>query len=113
MRTLYLSLCCTTMLATAPAFGLETLPQLQLAQSYQQQGMLSAFWISEKLDGVRAFWDGKQLRSRSGQWTVVLGQSGGNESEGIIYHSPFTSSQQPVVSLYSIIYTLYSLLYNL
>lgn len=68
MRTLYLSLCCTTMLATAPAFGLETLPQLQLAQSYQQQGMLSAFWISEKLDGVRIFWDGKQVRSRSGQW---------------------------------------------
>jgi DNA ligase-1 len=68
MRTLYLSLCCTAMLATAPAFGLETLPQLQLAQSYQQQGVVSAFWISEKLDGVRAFWDGKQLRSRSGQW---------------------------------------------
>jgi DNA ligase-1 len=68
MRILYLSLCCTTMLATAPAFGLETLPQLQLAQSYQQQGMLSAFWISEKLDGVRIFWDGKQVRSRSGQW---------------------------------------------
>lgn len=68
MRTLYLSLCCTTMLATVPAFGLETLPQLQLAQSYQQQEAVSDFWISEKLDGVRAFWDGKQLRSRSGQW---------------------------------------------
>ena len=68
MRTLYLSLCCTTMLATAPAFGLETLPQLQLAQSYQQQEAVSDFWISEKLDGVRVFWDGKQLRSRSGQW---------------------------------------------
>lgn len=68
MRTLYLSLCCTTMLATVPAFGLETLPQLQLAQSYQQQEGVSDFWISEKLDGVRIFWDGKQLRSRSGQW---------------------------------------------
>ncbi|CAI3795575.1 DNA ligase [Rheinheimera sp. MM224] len=68
MRTLYLSLCCTTMLVTVPAFGLETLPQLQLAQSYQQQEAVSDFWISEKLDGVRIFWDGKQLRSRSGQW---------------------------------------------
>ncbi|MBU0912271.1 MAG: DNA ligase [Gammaproteobacteria bacterium] len=68
MRVLYLSLCCTTMLATAPAFGLETLPQLQLAQSYQQQEAVSVFWISEKLDGVRIFWDGKQARSRSGQW---------------------------------------------
>lgn len=68
MRTLYLSLCCTAMLATVPAFGLETLPQLQLAQSYQQQEAVSDFWISEKLDGVRIFWDGKQMRSRSGQW---------------------------------------------
>lgn len=68
MRTLYLSLCCTTMLASVPAFGLETLSQLQLAQSYQQQEAVSDFWISEKLDGVRIFWDGKQLRSRSGQW---------------------------------------------
>ena len=68
MRTLYLSLCCTAMLATVPAFGLETLPQLQLANSYQQQDAVADFWISEKLDGVRAFWDGHQLRSRSGQW---------------------------------------------
>lgn len=68
MRTLYLSLCCTAMLTTVPAFGLETLPQLQLARSYQQQDAVADFWVSEKLDGVRAFWDGKQLRSRSGQW---------------------------------------------
>lgn len=68
MKILYVSLCCTAMLATAPAFGSEVLPQLQLAQSYQQQEQISDFWISEKLDGVRIFWDGKQLRSRSGQW---------------------------------------------
>ncbi len=68
MRTLYLSLCCTAMLTTVPAFSLETLPQLQLANSYQQQDAVADFWISEKLDGVRAFWDGHQLRSRSGQW---------------------------------------------
>ncbi|WP_233078086.1 DNA ligase [Rheinheimera soli] len=68
MRILYLSLCCTAMLSSAPAFALSSLPQLQLAQSYQQHQAVSAFWISEKLDGVRAFWDGKQLRSRSGQW---------------------------------------------
>ena len=49
MRTLYLSLCCTAMLATVPAFGLETLPLLQLAQSYQQMELVSDFWISEKL----------------------------------------------------------------
>ncbi len=68
MRVLYLSLCCTAMLAPVPAFALETLPTLQLAQIYQNQQQVAGFWISEKLDGVRAFWDGKQLRSRSGQW---------------------------------------------
>lgn len=71
MRILYLSLCYTAVLATLPAFSLSTLPQLQLAQSYQQDQDVSAFWISEKLDGVRAFWDGKQLRSRSGQWIQI------------------------------------------
>lgn len=68
MRILYVSMCCTAMLAAIPAYALKTLPQLQLAQSYQQMESVSDFWISEKLDGVRAFWDGKQLRSRSGQW---------------------------------------------
>ncbi len=68
MRILYVSMCCTAMLAATPAYALKTLPQLQLAQSYQQMEAVSDFWSSEKLDGVRAFWDGKQLRSRSGQW---------------------------------------------
>lgn len=68
MRILYVSLCCTAIWTTVPVFAIETLPQLQLAQSYQQQEDIRSFWISEKLDGVRIFWDGKQLRSRSGQW---------------------------------------------
>lgn len=68
MQILYRSFCCTAMLAALPAFAIATLPQLQLAQAYQQSQAVSEFWISEKLDGVRIFWDGKQLRSRSGQW---------------------------------------------
>lgn len=71
MQTLYLSICCTALLAAAPAFAMKTLPQLQLAQAYQQQEAIADFWISEKLDGVRVFWDGKQLRSRSGDWLQV------------------------------------------
>lgn len=71
MQTLYLSICCTALLAAAPAFAMKTLPQLQLALAYQQQEAIADFWISEKLDGVRVFWDGKQLRSRSGDWLQV------------------------------------------
>ncbi len=40
-------------------------PSLMLAQEYRQQNV--AGWLmSEKLDGVRAYWDGKQLISRQG-----------------------------------------------
>jgi DNA ligase-1 len=71
MRHSALSLCCTLILTSVPAFSLATLPTLQLAMVYQPQEDISSFWISEKLDGVRAFWDGKQLRSRSGQWIAL------------------------------------------
>lgn len=71
MQILYLSICCTALLAAAPAFAMKTLPQLQLAQSYQQQEGIADFWVSEKLDGVRVFWDGQQVRSRGGNWIKV------------------------------------------
>lgn len=38
-------------------------PQLMLLQNYRNQD-LSGWVMSEKLDGVRAFWDGSQLYSR-------------------------------------------------
>ncbi|MEQ3724360.1 DNA ligase [Alcanivorax sp.] len=41
-------------------------PALQLAQQYEQGVSLPEYWVSEKLDGVRAYWDGKQLISRGG-----------------------------------------------
>ncbi|MGP4846211.1 DNA ligase [Marinobacter sp. 1Y8] len=41
-------------------------PQILLGESYQQGINLSDYWVSEKLDGVRAYWDGKQLLSRQG-----------------------------------------------
>jgi len=52
-------------------------PALLLAERYQGGIDVSHYWISEKLDGVRAIWDGKQLRFRSGnlvsapQWFVA------------------------------------------
>ncbi len=44
----------------------EDKPALLLAEKYHQDIDLAAYWVSEKLDGVRAFWDGKQLISRGG-----------------------------------------------
>ncbi|MFK5949417.1 MAG: DNA ligase [Methylococcales bacterium] len=41
-------------------------PALTLAKSYQGQVDLTHYLVSEKLDGVRAYWDGKQLISRQG-----------------------------------------------
>lgn len=51
----------------APAEGTETEgPPLLLAESWDNAADLSGWWMSEKLDGVRAYWDGKQFLSRLG-----------------------------------------------
>ncbi|HEY7773832.1 MAG TPA: DNA ligase [Marinagarivorans sp.] len=43
-------------------------PKLQLAKTFRQDSdiRLQDYWASEKLDGVRAYWDGQTLRTRSG-----------------------------------------------
>jgi DNA ligase 1 len=41
-------------------------PPLLLAQTWDNALDLTDWWISEKLDGVRAYWDGKQFLSRQG-----------------------------------------------
>ena len=41
-------------------------PPLALAGVYEEGVDLEAYWVSEKLDGVRAYWDGKQFWSRGG-----------------------------------------------
>ncbi|HFD11260.1 MAG TPA: hypothetical protein ENJ32_02150, partial [Crenotrichaceae bacterium] len=51
---------------SAPATE-STPPKLALARIYQPVDDLTAYWVSEKLDGVRAYWNGKQLLSRSGR----------------------------------------------
>ena len=42
-------------------------PDVMLAQVYPQGIDVSQYWVSEKLDGVRARWDGSQLISRNGK----------------------------------------------
>ena len=41
-------------------------PDLQLANVYQDHINLENYWVSEKYDGVRAYWNGLQLLSRAG-----------------------------------------------
>jgi DNA ligase-1 len=41
-------------------------PPVTLAKIYGEHIDISRYWVSEKLDGVRAYWDGEQLLSRQG-----------------------------------------------
>lgn len=40
---------------------------VMLANSYQRGVELSDYWVSEKYDGVRGYWDGKKLLTRGGE----------------------------------------------
>jgi DNA ligase 1 len=55
-----------TFLASPLAFA-KTSQGVLLAQDYKSGIDVSLYLVSEKLDGVRALWDGKTLRFRSGQ----------------------------------------------
>jgi DNA ligase-1 len=46
-------------------------PPLLLAHSWENDVDLTGWWMSEKLDGVRAFWDGANLVSRLGNVFVA------------------------------------------
>src|SRR5262245_46293511 len=41
-------------------------PPILLAERWDNSTDLAGWWMSEKLDGVRAYWDGKQFLSRQG-----------------------------------------------
>ena len=41
-------------------------PPLMLSTVYQDGVAVHEYWVSEKLDGVRAYWDGRKLISRKG-----------------------------------------------
>lgn len=85
-------------------------PELLLAQNYQDHIDVKQYWISEKLDGVRAYWDGKQLISRGGNviaapaWFVADFPAQPLDGELWLARQQFeqvlsiVSKQQPVVS---------------
>ena len=55
---LVLFLSTTSTIAKAPA--------IQLATNYRQDIDITQYFVSEKLDGIRAYWDGHQLHSKQG-----------------------------------------------
>ena len=57
-----LPLFCSTMLLTTSV----TASQLMLPEVYTSQVDISGWLVSEKLDGVRGYWDGKQMKSKNG-----------------------------------------------
>ena len=62
---------CLALLAIAafpalPALAADA-PALLLAQVYRPGLPLEDYWVSEKYDGVRGFWDGRTLRTRGGE----------------------------------------------
>ncbi|MDN8615723.1 DNA ligase [Variovorax ginsengisoli] len=51
----------------APAAMAGKAPPLMLAEVYRRGLPLADYWVSEKYDGVRGYWDGKQLWTRGGE----------------------------------------------
>ena len=56
-------------LLSLPALGQEAKgkPALMLAKVYHPGVALKDYWVSEKYDGVRGFWDGEKLLTRGGE----------------------------------------------
>ncbi len=48
-------------------YAKQAFPQLALAKNFKDSLMTHPFWVSEKLDGIRCYWNGQELLSRSGR----------------------------------------------
>ncbi|MEP6721764.1 MAG: DNA ligase [Variovorax sp.] len=46
-------------------------PGLMLAEVYRRGMPLEGYWVSEKYDGVRGYWDGQQLGTRGGERVIA------------------------------------------
>lgn len=64
LALLLLPLCyCLALSATLPT---QNKPAIQQATPYKTVAKISHYWVSEKLDGIRGYWDGKQLLTKQG-----------------------------------------------
>jgi len=70
-RVLSSALCLGATALTSPALAAQAspaAPPLMLADTYDNAAVdVSHYWVSEKYDGVRAYWNGRQLLTRTGQ----------------------------------------------
>nr|WP_246541619.1 DNA ligase [Collimonas antrihumi] len=58
----------TTLVTLAPLAAANDIPPaLMLANSYRPGINLAGYWVSEKMDGTRGYWDGEKLLTRRGQ----------------------------------------------
>jgi len=48
-------------------------PPVMLANIYRADTKLADYWVSEKLDGVRGYWDGEKLLTRGGERIAAPG----------------------------------------
>jgi DNA ligase-1 len=64
-RSLLLA-CCVACMSINAITAQASPPPLMLANVYQGDADLSDYWVSEKYDGVRAYWDGEALWTRAG-----------------------------------------------
>lgn len=55
------------LVAAGPALGQTAAPPLMLSKVYRPGMNLTGYWVSEKYDGVRGYWDGSKLWTRGGQ----------------------------------------------
>ena len=53
--------------AAPVAVAADVKPPLMLANVYSPSVQLADYWVSEKYDGVRGYWDGQKLLTRGGQ----------------------------------------------
>lgn len=61
-----IAFCCLLPMANADG-GKDNKPAFSLANVYDDDAVIGDYWASEKYDGVRALWDGRQLLSRGGK----------------------------------------------
>jgi DNA ligase-1 len=54
-------------LSSPTVIAADVKPPLMLANVYHPGVALADYWVSEKYDGVRGFWDGQKLLTRGGQ----------------------------------------------
>lgn len=57
---------CIAMLMLSISAAIAKPPPIQLATNYRQDIDVTQYYVSEKLDGIRAYWDGHQLISKQG-----------------------------------------------